>query len=454
MTDETRVIDGKYEVVRQLGEGGMGEVLLAKHMQLDQMVAIKILKAELTDEPIAVERFLREARAVARIQSEHVVRVFDVATLDDGHPYMVMEYLEGEDLSKRLESGPLPTDEAIDYVLQACVAIAEAHRVGVIHRDLKPGNLFIATRRDGTRILKVVDFGISKVSPKAGRAEEKLTTTQHLMGSPFYMSPEQLKGSEVDVRTDVWALGMILFELLTAEGPFDAPTMPQLCMNIIGSAARRLSEVRPDGAFPPGLEDVIERCLAKDVAERYADVVDLAAALTPFAKRSAFDGTRTPSNMPTKPPIGMTAAMPKLGLEIVGAVPPAAQPASVRDDGARVTSSSWDTPARGSAKKKKRRIALILAVAGVSLLLGVVVLVRIVGSHEATSNATSVSSESLPLPPPPTASVITTAPSASSSAPVAAPSVSVVSSARAVPVKTAPPKPTAAGGGDEFGGRK
>lgn len=443
-----RIIDGKYEVVRQLGEGGMGEVLLAKHVQLDQLVAIKILRAELASEPIAVERFLREARAVARIQSDHVVRVFDVATLAEGHPYMVMEYLEGEDLSKRLERGNVPLDEAIDYVLQACLAIAEAHRVGVIHRDLKPGNLFVARRRDGMQVLKVVDFGISKLAPNGGRIEEKLTTTSHMMGSPFYMSPEQLRGEEVDGRSDVWALGLILFELVTAEGPFEAPTMPLLCMQIMNAPARRMSDVRPELEIPAALEDIVARCLAKAPAERYADVVDLAAALSPFGHaKSPFEIAPTPSNMPTKPPVGMTAPMPKVGAEVVRAAP-----APLRDEAARVTSSSWDT-GDVSKQKKKRRTALIFGTAALSLVVLVAAVVRIAGSSAASASATPPS-ESLPLPPPPSATVVVSAaPPPEPVAPPPSASASAVTTARPVPAKVAAPKPQT-GGADEFGGRK
>jgi serine/threonine-protein kinase len=452
MTDEAEILDEKYQVVRQIGVGGMGEVLLATHLQLDQQVAIKLLKKELSTDTIAVERFLREARAAARIQSDHVVRVFDVATMPDGRPYIVMEYLEGEDLAHRLDNGPLAAAEAVDYVLQACVAIAEAHRVGVIHRDLKPGNLFLTRRRDGSAMLKVVDFGISKMSSKAGRVEAALTTTSHMMGSPFYMSPEQLKGADVDVRTDVWALGLILFELLTAEGPFDAPTMPQMCMQIMSGPARSLSDVRPDIEFPAGLETIIERCLEKDVEARYADVVDLAAALAPFAPGSAFGTTRTPSNMPTKPPAAKGGTLPLAKADIAARAAPNKAATPMQDDGGKVTSSAWDTGNVGSKTKKK--MALLLGVAAVCFVIVVVAAVRLVTNRDAGANATSAPRESLPPPPVPTASVVVSAPSASVSADAPVASGAPVPSVKPRPTgATAPVKPTG-GGTDEFGGRK
>jgi serine/threonine-protein kinase len=202
----------------------------------------------------------------------------------------------------------VPVEEAVDYVLQACVGIAEAHRVGVVHRDLKPENLFLTRRRDGAAIVKVVDFGISKLAPSGARRELAITTGQ-LLGTPFYMSPEQLRGdATVDERSDVWALGVILFELVTADAPFHGDTLPQLCTHIMHDPAKRLSEVRPDLSFPPGLEDVVDRCLAKDAASRYASAGELAAALAPFAP-SPVEATLTPMRAwaPSGPEVVVTS---------------------------------------------------------------------------------------------------------------------------------------------------
>lgn len=277
------VLAGKYRVERVLGQGGMGVVVAAKHLHMDQRVAIKFLLPDLASHPETVARFAREANAAVKIQSEHVARVIDVGTLESGAPYMVMEYLEGSDLSDLVaRRGPLPWHEVVEYVLQACEAIAEAHVTGIVHRDLKPANLFLIRRADGSPCVKVLDFGISKAADAASGSA--LTQTAAMMGSPKYMSPEQLKSSrDVDARTDIWALGVILYELLSGEGAFRADTMPQLYVAIIQDPPQPLR--RPD--VPPGLVQVILRCLEKDPARRFQNVAEFAAALHEFAPAHA-----------------------------------------------------------------------------------------------------------------------------------------------------------------------
>lgn len=282
---EGEVLAGKYRVERVLGVGGMGVVVAARHAQLGTRVALKFLLPQAAKDADTVTRFLREAHAAARITSEHVARIIDVGTLDGGAPYLVMEYLQGRDLDAVLEErGALPVSEAVDYLLQAMEALAEAHAGGIVHRDLKPANLFLAERADGSPLVKVLDFGISKAVVEQGDAQ--LTQTQGTMGSPLYMSPEQIRSAKhVDARSDIWALGVVLYELLAGSPPFKGESMGGVLASIIGDAPRKLSDERPE--VPLGLVTVIERCLAKDRDLRPRDVAELASALAPFASTAS-----------------------------------------------------------------------------------------------------------------------------------------------------------------------
>ncbi len=284
---EGEVLAGKYLVERVLGAGGMGVVVAARHLQLETQVAIKFLRPSMLANEEAVARFAREARAAVRITSEHVARVFDVGTLENGAPYMIMEYLDGADLSSWLhERGPLPIEEAIDFVLQACEAIAEAHALGIVHRDLKPANLFCIRSADGRSSIKVLDFGISKITSSGSGSSMVLTQSATPMGSPFYMSPEQMEANHaVDARTDVWALGVILYELITGKVPFHGETLPEVALKIATRPAPPFGEFRLDA--PAGLEAVVARCLEKDRRRRYRSVAELALALLVFAPRRA-----------------------------------------------------------------------------------------------------------------------------------------------------------------------
>jgi eukaryotic-like serine/threonine-protein kinase len=282
------LLAGKYRVERVLGEGGMGVVVAARHVQLGELVAIKFLLREMTADPEIVQRFSREARAAVRIKSEHVAHVSDVGTLESGAPYMVMEYLHGSDLGAVLaKQGALPIDEAVDFVAQACEAIAEAHALGIVHRDLKPSNLMLVVRNDGTACIKVLDFGISKVAASADGSDLVRTKTSMALGSPLYMSPEQMVSArDVDGRTDIWALGAILYELIGGAPPFIAESFGALVLEVTQAPLKPLRQVRRE--VSPGLEAVVARCLTKDRADRYATVADFAQALAPFAPERAI----------------------------------------------------------------------------------------------------------------------------------------------------------------------
>lgn len=284
------VIAGKYRVEREIGRGGMGVVVAATHMELEQRVAIKILQQSAAYDQTAIVRFLREARAAAKIRSEHVARVVDVGKLEDGSSYIVMEYLDGADLAEVLKrEGPLRPTIAADYILQACEGIAGAHAAGIIHRDIKPANLFLARQPGRKNVVKILDFGVSKISNASMNSNNGSSTqTGQVLGSPLYMSPEQLDSTvSVDGRTDIWALGVVLFELVAGTPPFGGKSSANIMTAILRDPAPKLRTLRPDA--PAALEEVLARCLEKDRELRYATVIDLAEAIAPFCGKGADD---------------------------------------------------------------------------------------------------------------------------------------------------------------------
>jgi serine/threonine-protein kinase len=268
----------------------MGVVFAARHLSLPQRVAIKYLRHELMLDVKQRVRFHREARAAGCLTSEHAVRVFDVGTLRDGAPYIVMEYLEGCSLRAVLaKGGPLPVGLAVDYVSQAIDAIAEAHASGIVHRDVNPQNLFLA-RRGMRHSIKVLDFGISKWL--AGEIGGRLTQTDVSMGTPEYTAPEQWDNArDVDGRADVWSLGAVLYQLLTGHAPFEGATSGEIYWRVMTQAAPRPRALRRD--LPSGLEAVVLRCLEADPSARFQSVLDLSRKLAPFSQagRAAHDTT-------------------------------------------------------------------------------------------------------------------------------------------------------------------
>ncbi len=386
---EGDVIHGKYRVERIIGEGGMGVVVAARHLTLDKQVALKLLSPKSGDSAEALERFTREARAAARIQSEHVGRVLDVDTLPNGAPFIVMELLEGHDLAVELRKGPPPLERAVTIILQACEAVAEAHAAGIVHRDLKPANLFLAKKDDGTISVKVLDFGISKITrhePTAEITEEKaLTSANTMLGSPLYMSPEQMKASgDVDARTDIWSIGVILYEMLAAVSPFDAATIPMICANVLSMPPPKLEMANA----PEGLERILLRCLEKDPKNRYRDVAHLVRSLAPFSPEQA-----------------------KVTLDRIGRLrgmdgQPAASPASLappphREGAATVT--SWNTKSVATgwfAGSARRWIPIALAGGVCAVILLAVALQSGTGANDDAGAATHVVSTASPEPEP------------------------------------------------------
>ncbi|MBV8762335.1 MAG: serine/threonine protein kinase [Deltaproteobacteria bacterium] len=266
------MIDRKWRIDAELGAGGMGVVYAATDLRLDRKVAIKLLKDELVSSSDVVKRFMREARASVRLKSEHACRVFDVGELPSGAPYMVMELLEGVDLARTIRNRPLSVETAADYIAQACDALAEAHAIGIVHRDFKPANLMLTKGRGGAPFIKVLDFGIATAFPD--EMDETLTATHTVIGSPQYMSPEQLATpSDVDARSDVWSIGVTLYQLVSGRFPFAGDNVPALSIAIATQPHRPLTGV------PPAFAAVVDRCLAKLPGDRFANAAHVASKL-------------------------------------------------------------------------------------------------------------------------------------------------------------------------------
>jgi serine/threonine-protein kinase len=490
---EGDVLAGKYRVEKVLGFGGMGVVVSAFRGDLEQRVAVKFLSQAAAERPDAAERFRREARAAAKIRSEHVARVLDVGTLETGLPYMVMEFLEGNDIAEELRRQTfLPISDAVDYILQAIEALAEAHAAGVVHRDLKPGNLFLAQRADGSRRVKVLDFGISKALTGTSVEELSLTKTAALIGSPLYMAPEQMRSAkDVDIRADIWSLGAMLYEMLTGQPPHTGESIPQLCAALLHDEPIPLRQHRPE--IPEGLEEAVLRCLRKDRLQRFPTVFELGRALLPYAmanSRVHVDRAERVLGGSDATLSGVAAATERMSGPAVSAAPSrlATTPAKLATTPEPAlppidpTINSWGHS--GAATNPNKRRGALLAVAGVAAALaaGVGLWAAQKGDAAATptesapaasSAMTSDKPEPTPMPselPAPLVSLEAPVESTSAAAiavtpPAPATSPPRVKAAAPPPVKAAPPKKTGepaktskpggpAGGITDFGGRR
>jgi serine/threonine-protein kinase len=314
------IVGGKYRIDGVLGTGGMGVVLSATHLELDAPVAIKIVRDDFAANEAIVSRLLFEARAVARMQSVHVVRVLDVARLPNGAPYVVMEKLSGADMAELLQKrGTIPVAEAINYVLQACEGLSEAHGIGIVHRDLKPENLFLAVRPEGV-VLKILDFGISKDVGSSIREGRRTTLTKGgaAIGSPSYMAPEQIRAEpNLDARADIWSLGTILFELLTGRCPFEAETVALMYQKVLTEDPPSLLDFMPDA--PHELNTIIRLCLQKNADDRFQSVQELVSALRGLSRPVVTPRPRQESGIMMIPaaveaPSGGVSLSVKLGL--------------------------------------------------------------------------------------------------------------------------------------------
>jgi serine/threonine protein kinase len=411
------VIAGKYRIERVIGEGGMGVVYAARHVDLDELYAIKLMRTEGDDAGDAEQskRFLREARACARLRGEHVARVHDVGKLDDGTPYMVMEHLTGVDLRKLFkQKGPLPVGEVVEYLLQTCEAIEEAHANGIIHRDLKPANLFLTRRSNGTPCIKVLDFGISKQI--GGAAGLDVTNTTDMVGSPFYMSPEQMRsGRSADRRSDIWSLGVVMYELVGGAPPFRGESITEVCARVLQDPPISLASRVP--GVSPAFEQIVVRCLEKDPEVRFQSATDLAEAL-----RAARAGDPLA--------LGPTSVRPAM--------------TSTQDAAASVASSvTLGAVTRSGSPPSRSRLALA-AVACVAVGAAFAAGLFLAQGPAAAPSSPGAAPDTSAQPAGPQVTAASAAPSGSSAAPAlsAAPAVTVAPSASATAAASVKPRPS------------
>lgn len=434
-----RVLREKYRVEKVLGSGGMGVVVLATHLRMSQRVAIKVLRAEAKHRDDIVRRFAREARAASKLRGEHAVRILDVDESDAGDPFLVMEYLDGADLQRLLaDDGPMPLDRAVTWLLQVCEGVAEAHAAGIVHRDLKPANLFVTKRPDGSALIKLLDFGISKID-EPDHAEHGITRPQTAIGSPSYMAPEQIRNAaDADARTDVWALGVVFFQMLTTTLPFAADTTAALSLRIAVDPPASLLALRPD--LDSRVEDVIARCLAKNPADRFPSVGEFAEALATLldgAESAALRvkrvlAHRSPKDTPIPPTTGGSQKSPPSHGPMTQSIvesdrgrPPLAGAVVTEYASAIGTTHAPDGTAKSSERPRRR-----MAIAGV---VGALVATAVLGwvasrarntptAPEQHSSAVSVrATEEIVAPPAPTVIETVSSPASASVHPDAAP---------------------------------
>ena len=302
------IIADRYHVIRKLGEGGMGQVYLAEHVKMGRMSAIKVMTPSLVHDADAVGRFNREAANASKINHPNIAAIYDFGETSDGLIYLAMEFVEGESLTKLCEAlGALPAPRAAEIARQVASALEAAHERGIVHRDLKPDNIMISRGRDGADLVKVVDFGIAKAAEGAG---QKVTRTGLVVGTPEYMSPEQLTGDTLDGRSDLYALALVTFNMLTGMLPFTGQTTQEALLKRLTERPLSLAEARPDLFWPPALQTVLDRALSRLASDRYQHASEFGSALVgAVAGMSANELQQAPTQaMPVAPGVSAGSA--------------------------------------------------------------------------------------------------------------------------------------------------
>jgi eukaryotic-like serine/threonine-protein kinase len=441
------ILLGKYRIDDLIGTGGMGNVVRASHLYLHQPFAIKILLPQMAESDSTKQRFLREAQATVRLKSEHSARVWDVGTMPDGAPFMVMEFLDGNDLNQILRHhGPQAPAIVVDLMLQACEGISEAHALGIVHRDIKPSNFFVTQRPDGSMLLKILDFGISKTPV----GYEDLTGTQTVLGTPSYMAPEQMKsGRSADPRSDIWSIGVVMYQLLTGRPPFSGESYAELVLKV-GLEAPAPIPI----PLPTGLGDLIMRCLEKDPAQRFQNAGELARMLAPYATDPISAAQSAGRSVRILQQRGMQLGMQGSPLSAGGGLATPISPA-------QLTPRSWPSSQATSLSQGAGQVTvrtrsgrgwLIAGVASLCVVAGVGgYAISQMSRSDTTRSGTHVEAPEGPQQPPPEppAAPAATAPTPAATAPTPAATAPTPAATAPTPAATAPtpaaPEPPAPG---------